>query len=110
MKKVCTVIPEGTPILTDEGPSFPALCNSLSCKHILDRKHFIQQIMTCSQLMNQDELCLFRKRVYDVRVASTVELMESNLKKLHDSYNHPKVNASSGGGRAVSLPFRGAAS
>jgi hypothetical protein len=43
--------------------------------------------------MNQEEQCLFRKRVYDVLDASTVELMEFNLKKLQDSYNHPKVNS-----------------
>jgi hypothetical protein len=42
--------------------------------------------------MNQEEQRLFRKRVYDVLDASTIELMEFNLKKLQDSYNHPKVN------------------
>jgi hypothetical protein len=92
-EKVSTLIPEGIPILTDEGPSFPAVCNSLGSEHIIDRKHFTQQIMTCSQHMNQEGQGVSRKRVYDVLDASTVELMEHNLKNLQGSYNHPKVNS-----------------
>jgi len=34
-EKVSTLIPEGTPILTDEGPSFPAVCNSLGSEQLL---------------------------------------------------------------------------
>jgi len=40
--------------------------------------------------MNQEEQGVFRKRVYDVLDASTIELMEHNLKNLQGSYNHPK--------------------
>jgi uncharacterized membrane-anchored protein YjiN (DUF445 family) len=43
--------------------------------------------------MNYEEQALFRRRVYDVLDASTIELMENNLKVLQASYNHSKVNS-----------------
>jgi hypothetical protein len=75
--------------MTDEGPSFPLVAESAGWNHLLDRKHFTQQIM--SSWAGLQDLQQFKSDVHSLLDLANADLFESEHARCLDEYRTDKA-------------------
>jgi hypothetical protein len=75
--------------MTDEGPSFPLVAESAGWNHLLDRKHFTQQIMSSWAGLQDPQQ--FKSDVHSLLDLANADLFESELALCLDEYRTDKA-------------------
>ena len=77
--------------MTDEGASFPLVCEIMGWRHILDRKHFTDQIMTTWQNVYDPQA--YYNSIISILNAPTVEKYNTLMQKCKQQFSTPKAIA-----------------
>ena len=92
--RISTIINPGTALITDEGPSFPGVADALGMSHMLDRKHFFNQVLPVCNHMPVHQQKQFSSVIRNILDATTSQEMESLLQQAKLEYHDDaKVNA-----------------
>jgi hypothetical protein len=57
--------------MSDEGAAFPIILSELSCHHILDRKHFTQQIVTSWHEIPDNKKDAYRNSIHTILISTS---------------------------------------
>jgi hypothetical protein len=91
-ESVQTIIEPGTALITDEGPAFSIVAKALDLTHLLDRKHFSNQVLPVSSHMTPHHQKEFAATIHDILNATTIQEMERLLLKAQEKHSgDPKV-------------------
>jgi hypothetical protein len=89
-ESVQTIIEPGTALITDEGPAFSIVAKALNLTHLLDRKHFSNQVLPVSNHMTPHHQKEFAASIHDILNATTIPEMERLLIKAQEHCSiHP---------------------
>ena len=78
-------------LMTDEGASFPLVCSAMGWRHILDRKHFTDQIKSTWQNVNDPKE--YFNSIVSILDAPSVEQYNTLMEKAKQTFSTPKAIA-----------------
>ena len=77
--------------MTDEGPAFPILAEAMGWHHLLDRQHFIEElVLTWNET---EDPAQYRSDIYSILNEACEEKLGCLMETALATYSTPKANA-----------------
>jgi hypothetical protein len=91
--EICQIesfISPNSAIMSDEGPAFPIVASELGCHHVLDRKHFTQQIVTSWHEIPDNMRDAYRNSIHNILNSTSEASYEERMQVAKTQFNYPK--------------------